>query len=85
MSAAATEPAPLPEIVSFLLRRSEEGTAASAPGQRADLDVLDVGAVLLGPAASEGGEGGLGDGSSYEVGLAHKIAALPRSWTGRRR
>ena len=39
------------------------GNDGLGPGQRADLDVLDVGAVLLGPAASEGGEGGLGDGS----------------------
>jgi hypothetical protein len=31
MSAAATEPAPLPAIVIFLLRSSADGTAASAP------------------------------------------------------
>jgi hypothetical protein len=33
MSAAATEPAPLPEMVSFLLRSNAEGTAASAPAR----------------------------------------------------
>ena len=34
MSAEATEPAPLPEIVSFVLRSSAEDTAASAPATR---------------------------------------------------
>jgi hypothetical protein len=49
MSAVGTEPAPLPEMVSFPAAQHRGEDGGLGPGERADIDVLDAGGVLAGP------------------------------------